>query len=60
MNIRNSAKSEPTNTDTNQIGIEWVSLEELGEKRIYPKALVKAVQDVGADTKRQVYLGDVN
>lgn len=50
----------PTNPDAYQIGIEWVAVEELGLSRIYPRAIVGAIEDYVRSKKRAVYLGDVN
>lgn len=50
--------SEPRNgemRDTNQVGVEWVSLDRLGSVRIYPKFFQKGLGDF-----RAIYLGDVN
>lgn len=52
--------AEPTIPDSHQIGIEWVAVEELRSKRIYPKAIVGAIEDFAGNKKGSVYLGDVN
>ncbi|MEM7656358.1 MAG: NUDIX domain-containing protein [Bacteroidota bacterium] len=45
--------------DGAQIGVEWVSMEELGEKVFYPKTMIPYLQQ-GLDQAHPIYLGDVN
>lgn len=52
--------SEPTNPDSYQVGIEWVAVDELRSSRIYPRAIVSAIEDYVENKTRAVYLGDVN
>lgn len=50
--------SEPKNgeaRDTNQVDVEWVSLDRLGSVRVYPKLFQK-----GLDDFQTIYVGDVN
>lgn len=51
---------EPSNPDTNQIGIEWIAISELQSFRIYPKAIIQQLQDFTENKFGAVYLGDVN
>jgi 8-oxo-dGTP pyrophosphatase MutT (NUDIX family) len=41
--------------DTNQVDVEWVSLDRLGSVRVYPKLFQKGLGDF-----QTIYLGDVN
>lgn len=50
----------PTNPDSNQVGIEWVEVAKLADYRIYPKAIVPALQNFVGNKQAAVYLGDVN
>lgn len=50
----------PTQPDSNQIGIEWLTLVELEQHRIYPKAIIRPVQLFLEGKTGAVYLGDVN
>lgn len=43
--------------DPNQIGIEWVALEELEDIRLYPGKLGRIIRD---HIQANVYIGDVN
>ncbi|UKS64417.1 NUDIX domain-containing protein [Rossellomorea marisflavi] len=47
---------EPTNPDSHQVGIEWVSLDEWDGLRIYPKALGEYIKG----HRSGVYVGDIN
>lgn len=53
-----SIHGQPIQPDTDQIGIEWLPLEHLADFRIYPKAIVKPVQN--HTQGNPVYLGDLN
>ncbi|MBM7579418.1 NUDIX domain-containing protein [Jeotgalibacillus terrae] len=48
---------EPVLLDANQTGVEWLPIKELHQYRIYPKALIRVIQETD---KTAVYLGDVN
>lgn len=50
----------PTNPDSHQVGIEWVEVAELHAYRIYPKAIVPALQSFVENKQAAVYLGDIN
>ncbi|WP_422123246.1 NUDIX domain-containing protein [Planococcus sp. X10-3] len=52
--------SQPTNPDSHQIGMEWVAVDDLKSQRIYPKAIVPAIEDFAENKNGAVYLGDVN
>lgn len=45
--------------DCNQIGVEWLEIQRLGQYRIYPKALASVIKADGQLSSR-IYLGDVN
>ncbi len=50
--------SEPKNRemkDTNQVDVEWVSLDRLDSVRVYPKLFQKGLGDF-----QTIYVGDVN
>lgn len=53
-----SIYGKPPQPDTDQIGVEWLPLQHLADFRIYPKAIVKTVQN--HTQGNPVYLGDVN
>ncbi|MFD1019360.1 NUDIX domain-containing protein [Thalassobacillus hwangdonensis] len=54
-------KSEPTNPDDHQIGIEWVSIADLHHYRIYPNAMVSSLVDYFIKNQPgPVYLGNIN
>ena len=48
---------EPSQPDTDQIGMEWIPIQHIADYRLYPKALIQPIQNV---THHPVYLGDVN
>jgi len=50
----------PTLPDSNQIGIEWVPVNELISYRIYPKEIGKYIIKHYHKEKSLVYLGDIN
>lgn len=52
--------ARPTNPDSHQVGVEWVEVAKLSDYRIYPKAIVPAIQNFVENKKAAVYLGDVN
>jgi len=45
--------------DCNQVGVEWLDLQRLGEYLIYPKVLASVMSADGKLSSR-IYLGDVN
>ncbi len=46
--------------DARQIGFTWLPVDRLGKYRLYPKALIDKIQDINAEKKSLIYLGDVN
>ncbi|WP_090832461.1 NUDIX domain-containing protein [Bacillus sp. cl95] len=52
--------AEPSNPDNLQIGIEWVSIKDLMEFRLYPKHLREYIIKYSNQEKSPVYLGDIN
>lgn len=50
--------SKATNTDTDQIGFEWLGYEEINEKTVYPEVL-KKVFDQQGNIITPLYLGDI-
>lgn len=50
----------PSNPDNLQIGIEWVSIKNLMEYRLYPKDLREYIIKYNNQEKSPVYLGDIN
>ena len=52
--------ARPTNPDSNQVGIDWVEVAKLADYRIYPKAIVPALQNFVGNKQAAFYLGDVN
>lgn len=57
--IAESPEFAPSNPDSAQIGVEWVPLADLPQRRIYPKALQTVIREQPLSTA-PVYLGDVN
>lgn len=51
---------QPTNPDSHQIGLEWVTIEELSNYRLYPKELKKYLQQYYSGQATPIYLGDIN
>ena len=54
-----SSVSPPAGPDENQVGVEWVPLEELGGLPVYPSALKELMTPEGP-LGGDIYLGDVN
>lgn len=52
--------SVPTNPDSHQISVEWVDITQLQHLRLYPRALIPAINDLMDNRNGCVYLGDVN
>lgn len=50
--------SKATNTDTDQIGFEWLGYEEISKKTVYPEVL-KKVFDQQGNIITPLYLGDI-
>lgn len=50
----------PTNPDTDQVGIEWITIRDLMEYRIYPQDLREYIIKFFNGEKAPVYLGDIN
>ena len=55
--VRENVNGAPIQPDADQIGVEWLPVVELHTFRVYPKAIVREVQQV---ERTRVYLGDVN
>ena len=54
-------RSEPTEPDAQQLSAEWVSIDRLGQLRIFPAAIVSHIVALAAGRPPQRrYLGDVN
>lgn len=51
---------KPTNPDSHQVGIEWISIEDLRQYRIYPKELRRYILSHFNNEKSPIYLGDIN
>ncbi|MGG3805247.1 NUDIX domain-containing protein [Metabacillus fastidiosus] len=51
---------EPTNPDSNQVGIEWIHINDLLQYRVYPKELRKHIIKNFNNVKSPIYLGDIN
>jgi 8-oxo-dGTP diphosphatase len=53
---------QPVSPDPDQTGIEWVPIEQLQERRLYPLSLLPVVATLahGAETTTPLYVGDVN
>ncbi|MDM5247855.1 NUDIX domain-containing protein [Lysinibacillus sp. G4S2] len=51
---------QPTNPDSHQIGLEWVSIEDLSSYQLYPKELIKYIQQYNNSQVTPIYLGDIN
>ncbi|OPA73852.1 NUDIX hydrolase [Paenibacillus selenitireducens] len=49
--------TQATQLDNDQIGVEWVEISRLHEVRVYPKTLVKNLQD---EALKPCYIGDAN
>ncbi|SES25276.1 ADP-ribose pyrophosphatase YjhB, NUDIX family [Gracilibacillus ureilyticus] len=47
-----------SNPDQNQVGIEWIPIDQLPQYRIYPKKLVPIIMKTC--NKNMIYLGDIN
>ncbi|WP_054704232.1 NUDIX domain-containing protein [Bacillus sp. JCM 19041] len=56
----NKQQQVPKNPDAHQVGIEWVSINDLLSYRIYPKQLRKYVIKYLTGESSSVYLGDIN
>lgn len=52
--------SVPTKPDSHQVGVEWISIQDLLEYRIYPKGLRNYIQEYVCGKQNPVYLGDIN
>lgn len=52
--------NKPTNPDTNQVGMEWVEIQDLLDYNVYPRELRKHIINYFNDNKSLVYLGDIN
>ncbi|WP_142829627.1 NUDIX domain-containing protein [Planococcus soli] len=52
--------SMPTNPDSHQVGIEWLTVSRLLDYRIYPKGIRKLIQSFAEGKSEVVYLGDIN
>ncbi|WP_309381759.1 NUDIX domain-containing protein [Cerasicoccus frondis] len=48
-----------TNGDKNQIGIEWLPLEDLPKANFYPRKILEFIRE-GALSVDPIYLGDIN
>lgn len=46
-----------TNPDQDQVGVEWIELQQLDEIRLYPRALGKSIKRNELELR---YFGDVN
>ncbi|MFB7158814.1 MULTISPECIES: NUDIX domain-containing protein [unclassified Lysinibacillus] len=53
-------KFQPTNPDSYQIGLEWLTIEDLSTYRLYPKELIKYLQQYCNGQETPIYLGDIN
>jgi len=51
---------QPTNPDSHQIGLEWVTIKDLSIFRLYPKELKKYLQQYCNGQVTPIYLGDIN
>jgi ADP-ribose pyrophosphatase YjhB (NUDIX family) len=47
-----------SNPDPGQVDVDWIALDELDQYRIYPKAMIKFLQQ--REKNEKIYLGDVN
>lgn len=51
----------PPNPDPDQIGVEWIVINELANMRFYPKQLVpRLIEIVSGNKPSQCYVGDIN
>ena len=57
--LKNQTQS-PTNPDCFQIGIEWIPIENLLAYQLYPKELIRYLQQFATGKKSPIYLGDIN
>ncbi|WEG14494.1 NUDIX domain-containing protein [Pullulanibacillus sp. KACC 23026] len=55
-----SNNQKPTNPDTDQVGIEWITIRDIMKYRIYPKKLRQYIIKYFNGDKAPVYLGDIN
>lgn len=46
--------------DEDQIGFEWINVNELGTYKFYPKELINRIKNLGDDIKNNIYTGDLN
>ena len=58
--LGNLQSAAPSNPDTQQTGCEWVEIEDLLKYRIYPKGIVKFIQEFESGGGNSVYLGAFN
>lgn len=46
--------------DLDQIGIEWLKIDELEAYNFYPKDLIRELKNINASTTTGTYVGDIN
>ncbi|CAG9620374.1 NUDIX domain-containing protein [Sutcliffiella rhizosphaerae] len=60
LEVEENNSLQPNNPDDYQVGVEWISISELQEYRVYPKEITKFISMYVKNEKASVYLGDVN
>lgn len=53
----NSYQIEP---DFDQVGIEWLDIDDLQRYNFYPKDLIKELRIIDTSTRFETYIGDIN
>jgi len=46
--------------DEDQIGVEWISVNDLDAYEFYPKDLLKKIRTLEYEVKSEIYVGDIN
>ncbi|MGM9988724.1 MAG: NUDIX domain-containing protein [Bacillaceae bacterium] len=59
-NLKKDGATEPLQPDKDQVGIEWVPIQELMAYRLYPKGLRKYIMQHVNGENTPIYLGAIN
>lgn len=60
LSKRQNSSSQPTHPDFDQVGMEWRSIHDLFNVRLYPKNMRQQLIDYANEKKASIYLGDIN
>ncbi|QYR23473.1 NUDIX domain-containing protein [Paenibacillus sp. sptzw28] len=50
----------PLEPDDDQVGMEWINIEELKDYNFYPKELIKLLKKDNLENPKEIYIGDIN